>query len=363
MSPLHPTLRKNAYEELQYSVTESLASHLMAPTAPLGKNGPPIVRLGLGLAGLSGVYGNSISDSERLAFLDHAYATGLTFWDTADVYGDSEDLLGKWFRANPEKREQIFLATKFGFRFTKDGVVVDTSPEYVKEACASSLKRLGVISVDLFYAHRVDGKTPIEKTVAAMADLQKEGKIKHLGLSEISAATLKRAQSVHPISAVQAEYSPFALEIETLDLLRTCRELGVAIVAYSPLGRGMFTGAIRSPQDLGEGDNRKALPRFSKENFPKNLVLVDRLGAMAKDKGVSPAQLALAWLLAQGDDIFPIPGTSNSKRLDENSRAVEVRLTEDEKKAIRKACEEADVTGDRYQKEMMSTLFADTPAL
>jgi aryl-alcohol dehydrogenase-like predicted oxidoreductase len=335
----------------------------MAPTAPLGKNGPRIVRLGLGLVGLSGVHGNSISDSERHAFLDHAYATGLTFWDSADVYGDSEELLGKWFKANPEKREKIFLATKFGFRFTKNGIVVDTSPEYVKEACAGSLKRLGLTSVDLFYAHRVDGKTPIEKTVAAMADLQKEGKIKHLGLSKISAATLKRAQSVHPISAVQAEYSPFALEIETLDLLRTCRELGVAVVAYSPLGRGLFTGAIRSSDDLNDDDNRKALLRFSKENFPKSLVLVDQLSAMAKEKGITPAQLFLAWLLAQGDDIFPIPGTSNTERLDENAKAVEIQLTKDDKTAIRKACEEADITEDRYQRKMMSTFFGDTPPL
>jgi len=174
----------------------------MALIALLGKNGPQIFRFGLGLAGLSGVYGNSISDSERLAFLDHAYATGLTFWDSVDVYRDSEELLGKWFKANPEKREKIFLATKFGFRFTKDGVAVDTLPEYVKEACALSLKRLWLKRIDLFYAYRVEGKAPIEKTVAAMVDLQAEGKIKHLGLSEISAATLKRTQSVYPISAV-----------------------------------------------------------------------------------------------------------------------------------------------------------------
>jgi aryl-alcohol dehydrogenase-like predicted oxidoreductase len=335
----------------------------MAPIAPLGKSGPQIVRLGLGLAGLSGVYGNSISDSERLAFLDHAYNTGLTFWDSADVYGDSEGLLGKWFKANPEKRDKIFLATKFGFRFTNGGVIIDSSPEYVKDACASSLKRLGLASIDILYVHRVDGKTPIEKTVAAMAELQKEGKIKHLGLSEISAATLRRAHKVHPISAVQAEYSPFALEIETLDLLQTCRELGVAVVAYSPLGRGLFTGAIGSPDDFGERDNRKILPRFSKEHFPKSLALVTQLSAIAKQKGVSPAQLVLAWLLAQGDDIFPIPGTSDPGRLDENARAVEIELTEDEKVEIRKACEEADVTGDRYQKEMMSSLFADTPPL
>jgi aryl-alcohol dehydrogenase-like predicted oxidoreductase len=335
-----------------------------APTAPLGKDGPQVVRLGLGLAGLSGIYGTNItSDSERLAFLDHAYAIGQTFWDSADIYGDSEDLLGKWFKANPDKIDKIFLATKFGNKITPDGLVIDSSPEYVKQACASSLKRLGLPSVDLYYVHRVDGKTPIEMTVAAMVDLKKDGKIKYLGLSEVSAATLRRAQKVHPISAVQIDYSPFALEIETLGLLDACRELGVAVVAYSPLGRGIFTGAIRSPDDFDDGDFRKSVPRFSKDNFPKSLALADKLKAMAQRKNVQIAQLVLAWLLAQGSDIFPIPGTSKRERLDENTGSLGVVLTNGEIEAIREACETANVTGDRYPEAMMTALFADTPPL
>ena len=335
----------------------------MPPTAPLGANGPQVVRLGLGLMGLSGIYGNAIPDNERLAFLDQAYAMGQTFWDTADIYGDSESLLGTWFKANPDKREGVLLATKFGNRITPSGVTTDSSPEYVKEAFASSLEKLGVPSVDLFYVHRVDKKTPIEKTITAMVDLLQEGKIKYLGLSEVSSATLRRAHKVHPISAVQVEYSPFSLEVETLNLLATCRELGVAVVAYSPLGRGMFTGAIRTPDDFEEGDFRKLLPRFSKEHFPKSLALVDQLDAMAKQKAVTPPQLVLAWLLAQGLDIFPIPGTSRIERLQENAAAMYVELTKDEERAIRQACEAADVTGDRYPESMTSVLYADTPPL
>ncbi|PVH97873.1 aldo-keto reductase, putative [Periconia macrospinosa] len=335
----------------------------MAPTASLGKNGPHVVRMGLGLMGLSGMYGHSIPESERLAFLDHAYEIGQTFWDSADIYGDSEDLIGKWFKANPNNRDKIFLATKFGHIITPDGIFVDSSPEYVKEACAASLKRLGIPAIDLYYAHRVDGKTPIEKTVAAMVELQLEGKIKYIGLSEVSAATLRRANKVHQITAVQVEYSPFALEIETMDLLNTCRDLGVAVVAYSPLGRGLFTGAIRSTDDFAEDDFRRSVPRFSKENFSNNLVLVDQLNAIAEQKRITPSQLVLAWLLAQGHDIFPIPGTSKISRLDENVKALEVELTREETQAIRQACEAADITGDRYPEALMSALFADTPQL
>lgn len=242
---------------------------------------------------------------------------------------------------------------------------VDSSPEYCKEACATSLKRLGLDSVDLYYAHRLDRKTPIEKTVEAMVELKNEGKIKYLGLSECSSESLRRAHKVHPITAVQIEYSPFSLDIENpqIDLLKTCRELGVAVVAYSPIGRGMLSGAIRSPSDLEEGDFRKYSPRFSDENFPKNLKLVDTISELAKKKGVTPAQLTLAWLMAQGDDIFPIPGTTNVARVEENLGALKIKLSSEEEKEIRQACEAAEVHGTRYPEAMAAALFADTPAL
>jgi aryl-alcohol dehydrogenase-like predicted oxidoreductase len=242
---------------------------------------------------------------------------------------------------------------------------IDSSPEYCKEACATSLKRLGLDQVDLYYCHRVDDKTPIEETVKAMAALKDEGKIKYLGLSEISSDTLRRAQKVHKITAVQVEYSPFALDIESkqIDLLNTCRELGVAVVAYSPLSRGMLTGTLKSPDDFEEGDFRTFAPRFNKENFPKNLKLVDQLTSIAKKKNATPGQLTLAWLMAQGQDIFPIPGTTKLERLKENLGAFDVKLSGDEEKEIRKDVEAADVGGARYPEAMMHACYRDTPPL
>ncbi|OCK81924.1 aldo-keto reductase, putative [Lepidopterella palustris CBS 459.81] len=336
------------------------------PTAPLGKDGPQVTRLGFGLMGLSAFYGEKKPDNERVAVLDKAYEMGELFWDSADAYGDSEDFVGQWFKANPEKRSNIFFATKFANRRGESGrMAVDSSPEYCKEACAKSLSRLGLDHIDLYYCHRLDGKTPIEKTVQAMAELKKEGKIKYLGLSECSSESLRRAHKVHPITAVQVEYSPFALDIENsqIQLLKTARELGVAIVAYSPIGRGMLSGTIRSPDDLDDKDFRKHAPRFSKENFPKNFKLVDQIIGLAKEKGVTPSQLTLAWLLAQGDDIFPIPGTTQIPRLEENLASLKIKLSEEEEKKIRKACEEAEVHGERYPERMSSALFADTPPL
>jgi len=285
-------------------------------------------------------------------------------WDSADMYADSEDLLGKWFAANPDKRKNIFLATKFGNRRTSDGKSeINSTAAYCKEACAKSLKRLGLPFVDLYYCHRLDGKTPIEQTVRAMAELKAEGKIKYLGLSECSSESLRRAHKVHPISAVQIEYSPWALDIESsqINLLRTCRELGVAVVAYSPIGRGVLSGTIRSRKDFSEGDFRLMSPRFSEENFPNNLKIVDTIGALAKEKGVTATQLTLAWLMAQGDDIIPIPGTTKIERLEENLEALQVKLTKEEEAKIRKAVEEAEVRGGRYPEGFTKALFADTP--
>ncbi|KAM0127279.1 hypothetical protein ACHAP3_008847 [Botrytis cinerea] len=335
------------------------------PTRKLGKNGPDVVALGFGTMGLSAFYGTAEPDEERFKVLDRAYGLGQTNWDSADMYMDSEDLIGKWFKRTG-KRNEIFLATKFANKSRlPDGTpVVDSSPEYAKEACDKSLDRLGIESIDLYYCHRVDEKTPIEKTVQAMVELKKEGKIKYLGLSEISSDTLRRACKVHHIDAVQVEYSPFCVDIENpqIELLKTCRELGVATVAYSPLGRGFVTGVYRSPDDFEEGDFRKYLPRFSAENFPKNLMLVDELVNLAKKKGCTPAQLTLAWLLAQGDDVIPIPGTKRIKYLEENLRSLEVKLTSAEEKEIRDLVESAEVHGGRYP-ETIRYLFANTPAL
>ncbi|TGO80878.1 hypothetical protein BPOR_1586g00020 [Botrytis porri] len=267
------------------------------PTRKLGKNGPQVPALGFGLMGLSLAYGKAEPDEARFKVLDRAFELGENFWDSSDVYGDSEELVGRWFAKNPDKRKDVFLATKFAFMHLGDkpGPMIDSSPNYVKEACNKSLKRLGVDTIDLYYCHRVDGKTPIELTVQAMAELKKEGKINYLGLSEISSETLRRANKVAHIDAVQIEYSPFSTDIERpeIDLLRTCRELGVAIVTYSPLGRGMLSDAYKSPADFEEGDFRSYAPHFSPENFKQNLKLVKGMEALAKTKNTTPGQLTL----------------------------------------------------------------------
>lgn len=336
------------------------------PTRPLGASGPQVSALGFGAMGISAFYGATEPDESRFKILDKALSLGCTFWDSSDMYGDNEELLGKWFARNPGAREKIFLATKFAICIAPDGSRTTRSdPEYVKQACEKSLKRLGVDCIDLYYCHRVDKKTPIEKTVRAMAELKNEGKIRYLGLSEVSAATLRRAHKVHPIAAVQIEYSPFTIDIESpeTNLLATCRELGVATVAYSPLGRGMLTGQYKSPDDFEEGDFRKVAPRFSAENFPKNLKLVDTLKAIADRKECTPGQLTLAWLMRQGQDIIPIPGTKKEKYLVENWESLKVTLTDGEEKEVRKVVEEADVHGERYMSAMMGSVFADTPEL
>jgi len=272
----------------------------------------------------------------------------------------------RWF-AKTGNRSKIFLCTKFANIRRPDGTSqVRNDPPYIREACAKSRKRLGLAegdAIDLYYCHRIDPNVPIEQTVETMAELKKEGKIKYLGLSECSAETLRRACKVHHISAVQVEYSPFSMDIEQVGLLDTCRELGVAVIAYSPLSRGFLTGTIKSHDDMDEDDRRRIMPRFSKENFPNNMVLVEKLAAIAKEKGCTIGQLTLAWLMRQGTDIIPIPGTSKYKNFDENMGSLKVELSDEEDKAIREKVEAAEVTGDRYPKGMLANLLVTTVPL
>ena len=305
-------------------------------------------------------------DDESLRTLTRAADLGMNFWDTSDIYGPetNERLLGKWFKETG-RRKEIFLATKFGNTFQdgkRGGVRGDAA--YVKQACAQSLERLGVDQIDLYYQHRVDDKTPIEETVAAMAELKKEGKIRYLGLSECSATTLRRAHKVHPIAAAQMEFSPFALEIESeqTQFLKTARELGVKIVAYSPLGRGFLTNTIKSRDDIEPGDTRANHPRFSADHFDDNLKLVGALSSLASKKGVTTGQLVLAWVLAQGDDFLPIPGTKRVKYLEENAASVNVHLSDEEIKLIRGEVEKVGGgKGERYPPAMLSKCFGDSP--
>ncbi|PCG96394.1 Aldo/keto reductase [Penicillium occitanis (nom. inval.)] len=335
---------------------------MQPPTRRLGTNGPSVTAIGYGMMGLSAFYGKRQDDETRLQFLDKLYAAGQRFWDTSDIYGDSEDLLGKWFRLNPEKRQHIFLATKFG---NMGGGSARTDPEYVLEACGKSLKRLGTDYIDLYYVHRADPGTPIEETVRAMDRLKKEGKIRFLGLSEVSSSTLQRAHSVSSISAVQVEYSPFALEIESqeINLLATCKELGVAVVAYSPLGRGFLTGQLKSIDDLDQDDFRRKVPRYWPENFHHNVALVQELEKFAKQKGCTTSQLVLAWLMKQWDMVIPIPGTTKWENFTENMGSLQVDLSDDEARKMRNVIEKAGVVGDRYPDGWARTLFADTAPL
>ncbi|KAL0576027.1 Aldo-keto reductase str7 [Marasmius crinis-equi] len=316
--------------------------------------------LGFGTMGLSIAYGAVESDEERFKVLDVVLASGCNHWDTSDLYGDSEDLLGKWFKRTG-KRNEIFLASKFGI--TAKGVRGEAA--YVKEACNRSLSRLGVDHIDLYYQHRVDPNTPIEETVGAMAELVKEGKVKYIGLSECTAKGLRRAHAIHPISALQIEYSPLVRDIELPEngLLKTARELGVTIVAYSPLARGLIAGQIRSPDQFEQGDFRKIVPKFSNENFPKILSVVDRLAEIGKKHNATPGQVTLAWILSQGDDFVIIPGTKKIKYLEENMGAAKVNLSDEEKAEIRKLAEEADaIPGNRYPPGHAEAVAVESPS-
>ncbi|KAK9385175.1 NADP-dependent oxidoreductase domain-containing protein [Lipomyces mesembrius] len=328
---------------------------MVLPTRQLGKDGPEVTAIGFGAMGISAFYEPKLDDEAAFTILDKALELGCTFWDTARMYNNNEEVIGRWF-AKTGKRSEIFLCTKFGI---KPDYSTDGSPEYVKRSCEESLQRLGIQTIDLFYQHRMDGTLPIEITVGAMADLVKEGKVRYLGLSECSAATLRRAYAVHPIAAVQIEYSPFAIEAERNGLLEACEELGVAVVAYSPLSRGFLTGAYTKPEDFPENDWRRTTPRFQKENFEANLKLLDEFKKIAGKKDATPGQVVLAWLIAKG--AIPIPGTTKITRLEENVKAAYLTLTNEEIDAITEFVQKADVAGDRYAS--MNGLYADTPEL
>ncbi|KAJ7084962.1 Aldo/keto reductase [Mycena epipterygia] len=323
--------------------------------------------IGFGSMVMTGVYGAAGDDEEQFKVLDAAYAAGCTMWDTADLYAGSEELIGKWFKRTG-KRDEIFLGTKFGF-VVKDGAYsIDGSPEHAKRSIEKSLKNLGVDCIDLYYLHRPDATVPIEHTIGAMAEFVKAGKVKQLGLSDASTFTIRRAHAVHPIAAVQVEYSPFTLDIEDskIAVLETCRELGITVVAYSPLGRGLLTGNLRSPDDLPEKDFRRVIPRYSGENFPKILKIVDGVAAIGtKYNGASSSRVTLAWLLAQGPDIIPIPGTKKVKYLEDNLAAAALTLSDKDVAAIRQLAKDADVKGSQLPAGMNESTFCfvDTPKL
>ena len=321
----------------------------------LGRNGPEVSEIGLGCMGMSEFYVGG-SEAESIATIHHALDRGVTFLDTADMYGwgKNEELVG---RAIANRRDEVFLATKFGNVRGPNGefLGVRGDPQYVRSACEGSLRRLNVEIIDLYYQHRVDTKVPIEDTVGEMARLKEEGKIRFLGLSEAAPQTIRRAHQVHPITAVQTELSLWSRDAES-EVLPTVRELGIGYVAYSPLGRGFLTGQFKSPDDFPEGDFRKNHPRFQGENFQKNLDLVREVEKMAKEKGCTTAQLALAWVLAQGKDIVPIPGTKHVKYLDQNIDALKVQLSKEDLKRLDAILPPGAAAGERYHSRGMETV-------
>ena len=321
-------------------------------TRKLGRTGTSVSALGLGCMGMSEFYGPR-DDQESIRVIHRSLELGMNFLDTADVYGmgHNEELVGRAIR---DRRDKVFLATKFGNVRSADGawVGVNGRADYVRQACEASLKRLGVESIDLYYQHRVDAEVPIEETVGAMAGLVKEGKVRFLGLSEAGAATIRRANQTHPIAALQSEYSLWTREPED-EILPTCRELAITFVAYSPLGRGFFSGRFKSQSDIPQGDYRQNAPRFQGENLDRNVELLRRVEEMAARKGCTSSQLSLAWLLAQGEEIVPIPGTKRIKYLEENAAAAAVRLTPEDLALIAKAAPRGVAAGARYPEHAM----------
>ena len=321
----------------------------------LGKTGPSVSALGLGCMGMSEFYGAG-DEAESIATIHRYLDLGGNFLDTADVYGPhtNEELVG---RAITGRRDKIFLATKFGIVRSSDPNYrgVNGKPDYVRSACEASLKRLRVNHIDLYYQHRVDPNTPIEETIGAMAKLVKEGKVRYLGMSEASPATLRRASAVHPITALQSEYSLWTRDPED-EVLPACRELGISFVAFSPLGRGFLSGQIKRFEDLAPDDLRRNFPRFQGENFQKNLDLVEAIRKLAEQKGATPSQLALAWVLSRGQDIVPIPGTKRRKYLEENLKAIDVKLTPQELQHLDAIAPHGAAAGDRYPANMMSSV-------
>ncbi|KAJ7056998.1 NADP-dependent oxidoreductase domain-containing protein [Mycena amicta] len=336
---------------------------MVLPTRKIGS--VDVSAVGFGAMVIAGAYG-AVSEQESFKVLDAAHGAGCTMWDTADRYGESEEILGKWFQRTG-KRADIFLGTKVGTCIEDGKPAVNGTPEFIRAAVEKCFKRLQVDCIDLLYLHRADARTPIELSVRALAEFVKAGKVKFLGLSEVSATTLRRAHAVHPIAAIQVEYSPFTLDIEdpNIAVLDAARALGVAVVAYSPLGRGLLTGRYRSPDDFDEKDHRRVIPKFTAANFPKILKIVDSLAALGLQKydGASSSKVTLAWLLAQGPDIIPIPGTKNLKFLSDNIAAASLKLSEEDVAAIRKLAERAEVQGERYPPGSSQFLYCETAEL
>ncbi|UVM63771.1 aldo/keto reductase [Pseudomonas sp. B21-010] len=327
-------------------------------TRQLGHRGPHVSSIGLGCMGMSDFYTTGVNEREAIATLHRAVELGVTLFDTADMYGPhtNEELLGRALRG---KRENLYLASKFGLVRSSDPHArgVNGRPDYVRQSVDGSLKRLDTDYLDLYYQHRIDPEVPVEETIGAMAELVKAGKVRHIGISEASAETIQRAHAVHPLAAVQSEYSLWSREPEHNGVLATCQRLGIAFVAYSPLGRGFLTGELKSPEDFAADDYRRFNPRFQADNFNRNLVLVERVKALALDKGISAAQLALAWVLAQGDHVIPIPGTKQRKYLESNVAASSVVLSAGELAQLDGIfAGEGAVAGDRYQAHTMTLL-------